>query len=255
MMFDPVTLLICIIIFLYGAVIGSFLNVCIFRIPKGENIAVVRSHCLSCGYNLKWYDNIPLLSYICLRGSCRKCHAHISLQYPIIEAMNAIVYLAIFIINGLTIESGIYCLAFSAFIVLSVIDFRTQEIPVGINIFLLVLGLIHTLLDYRNVLTYVIGLFSVSLVLAIIYYASKGLAIGGGDVKLMAVTGLLFGWKLNLLGFILGCIFASIIHPLRMKIGKEGNVLAMGPYLCAGVAIAALFGNDLIVLYLKLCGF
>lgn len=252
MYFDPIITMIFILIFLYGLVIGSFLNVAIFRIPKNENIAIVRSHCQSCGYNLKWYDNIPLLSYICLRGKCRKCQTHISLQYPIIEAANALLYVLVFLINGLNVESGIYCLAFSAFIVLSVIDARTFEIPIGINYFLLALGLIHLCLDYKSWLLYVIGLFSVSVFLMILYYASKGAAIGGGDVKLMAVTGLLFGWKVNILGFLIGCVLASIIHVIRMRISKADRVLAMGPYLAAGVAIAALYGKEFIDWYLKL---
>lgn len=243
-----------IIIFLYGLCIGSFLNVCIYRIPKNENIAVVRSHCLKCGYNLKWYDNIPLLSYICLKGRCRSCKAHISLQYPIIEAVNAVLYVLIFMIHGISVESGIYCLAFSAFIVLSVIDERTYEIPLGINIFILALGLIHLGLDFKSWLHYVIGLFSVSIVLAIIYYVSNGRAIGGGDVKLMAATGLLFGWKINILGFVLGCILGSVIHIIRMRVSKAENVLAMGPYLAAGVALAALYGDKFIVWYLNLLG-
>lgn len=242
------------IIFLYGLCIGSFLNVCIYRIPKGENIAIVRSHCLSCGYNLKWYDNIPLISYICLGGRCRKCREHISLQYPIIEAINAILYVCVFLINGLNVESGIYCLTFSAFLVLSIIDFRTYEIPVGINVFILALGLIHLGLDPSSWLHYVIGLFSVSVILAIIYYASNGRAIGGGDVKLMAATGLLVGWKLNVLGFLFGCVLGSIIHVIRMRVSKADHVLAMGPYLAAGVAIAMLYGDRFLEWYLSLIG-
>lgn len=243
-----------IFILLFGLCIGSFLNVCIFRIPKGENIAVVGSHCLVCGYNLKWYDNIPLLSYICLKGRCRSCHTQISMQYPIIEAVNGIVYVLTFLINGMNIKSGIICLCFSAFIVLSVIDYRTYEIHPGINLFILALGIINLIMDCGNFINYLIGFVSVSLFLAIIYYASKGTAIGGGDVKLMAATGLLFGWKINIAGFLIGCILGSIIHLLRMRISKADHVLAMGPYLCMGVAIAALYGERLIELYLELYG-
>ena len=169
----PLTILISIIIFLYGIVIGSFLNVLIYRIPKKENIAIKRSHCMECGYQLKWYDLIPIFSYLFLRGRCRKCGARISVQYPIIEAVNGILYVLLFLKHGLTIETLLYCLLFSALLALSIIDFRTFEIPVGFNYFILVLGIARIATDYRNWLLYVIGLVSVSVVLLIIFLISK----------------------------------------------------------------------------------
>lgn len=237
-------------IFLFGVVIGSFLNVCIFRIPKGESIAKERSHCMSCGYQLKWYDLIPLFSYLFLRGKCRKCRTKISPQYPIIEGTNGVLYVLICLVHGFNLESAIYCLMASALLTLSVIDFRTYEIPFGSNVFLLVLGIVHTIFDYQNWLLYVIGLVSVSLFLEILLLASGGRAIGGGDVKLMGACGLLLGWKNILLAFLIGCILGSVIHLIRMKVSHEQHVLAMGPYLSAGIFLAALFGNDLINLYL-----
>ena len=247
----PLTLILSIIIFLYGIVIGSFLNVLIYRIPKHENIATKRSHCMECGYQLKWYDLIPLFSYLFLRGRCRKCAARISIQYPIIEAVNGILYVLIFLRYGLTIETLLYCLLFSALLALSVIDFRTFEIPVGFNIFILILGLIRVATDYKNWLLYLIGLVSVSLFLFAIFAITKGRGIGGGDVKLMAATGLLLGWKLNLLGFVMGCILGSIIHIIRMKVSKEGRTLAMGPYLSLGVVLTVFFGEYIISWYMS----
>ena len=247
----PLTLILSIIIFLYGIVIGSFLNVLIYRIPKHENIATKRSHCMECGYQLKWYDLIPLFSYLFLRGRCRKCGTRISIQYPIIEAANGILYVLIFLRYGLTIETLLYCLLFSALLALSVIDFRTFEIPVGFNIFILILGLVRVATDYKNWLLYLIGLVSVSLFLFAIFAISKGRGIGGGDVKLMAATGLLLGWKLNLLGFVMGCILGSIIHIIRMKVSKEGRTLAMGPYLSLGVVLTVFFGEYIISWYMS----
>ena len=247
----PLTLILSIIIFLYGIVIGSFLNVLIYRLPKHENIATKRSHCMECGYQLKWYDLIPLFSYLFLRGRCRKCGTRISIQYPIIEAVNGILYVLIFLRYGLTIETLLYCLLFSALLALSVIDFRTFEIPVGFNIFILILGLVRVATDYRNWLLYLIGLVSVSLFLFAIFAISKGRGIGGGDVKLMAATGLLLGWKLNLLGFVMGCILGSIIHIIRMKVSKEGRTLAMGPYLSLGVVLTVFFGEYIISWYMS----
>ncbi len=246
--------LIYLFIFLYGITIGSFLNVVIYRVPKHENIAVTRSHCMTCGYQLRWFDLIPLFSWLALRGRCRKCKAKISVQYPIIEAANGIIYVITFAVHGLSIESAIYCLLFSALLALSVIDFRTFEIPFGINVFILTLGVVHLGLDYLNWRHYVIGLLSVSIFLAILYYLSGGRAIGGGDVKLMGAAGLLIGWKLIILAFFLGCIFGSVIHIIRMKLTKAEHVLAMGPYLSAGIFLSALWGDQMIEWYLRLYG-
>lgn len=243
-----------IIVFLYGIIIGSFLNVCIYRIPKKENIATTRSHCMSCGYQLKWYDLVPLFSYLVLRGRCRKCGSKISVQYPIIEALNGALYLLVFWRYGMSVDSLLYCLLFSALIVLSVIDFRTYEIPLGINIFILTLGLIHMVTDLSLWSSYVIGFFSVSVPLLLIYLVTKGRGIGGGDVKLMAVAGLLIGWKLNVLGFLLGCILGSVIHLCRMKLSGESHVLAMGPYLAMGIGLSVLWGEQMIAWYLSFIG-
>ena len=237
------------IIFLFGIVIGSFLNVCIFRIPKKEDIVKMSSHCMSCGYHLKWYDMVPIFSFLALRGKCRKCGAKLSVQYPLIEAANGILYVCIVWTGGIGIESLLYCLMASALLVLSVIDFRTYEIPFGINLFILALGLVRAVTDFSNILTYLIGSLSVSIVLAILYYATGGRAIGGGDVKLMAACGLLLGWKLIILAFLLGCVLGAVIHVIRMKVSGEGRVLAMGPYLAMGVLIAALWGGRLLTWY------
>lgn len=249
------TIILYIIVFLYGIVIGSFLNVCIYRLPKKENIVKVRSHCMNCGYGLQWYDLIPLFSYLFLGGRCRKCKEKISIQYPIIEALNGILYLMVFTKYGISMETLLYCLLASALLTLSVIDFRTYEIPVGINVFILALGLIRIGVDYTNWSHYAIGLVCVSGVLFLIYWFSKGNAIGGGDVKLMAACGLLLGWKLILFGFVAGCMIGSILHLLRMKISKEGHVLALGPYLSMGVMTAVLWGDSFLAWYMGYLGF
>lgn len=246
------TILLYIIVFLYGIVIGSFLNVCIYRIPEKQNIVKVRSHCMSCGYQLKWYDLIPLFSYICLGGRCRKCRAKLSVQYPLIEALNGILYVVIVYVNGVSVESLLYCLLTSALITLSMIDVRTYEIPFGINLFILALGLIRVGLDYRNFVSYGIGFLAVSAFLYLLFVLSKGRAIGGGDIKLMAACGLLLGWKLIILAFLIGCVLGSVIHIVRMKVSKADHVLAMGPYLSMGVFIAMLWGNRFLQWYMSL---
>lgn len=239
-------------VFIYGIVIGSFLNVCIYRLPLQENIVTTRSHCMKCGYQLRWYDLVPLFSYLFLGGKCRKCKEKISVQYPVIEALNGVFYVLIVAECGVTLESLLYCLLFSALIVLSVIDFRTYEIPVGINWFIAALGVVRVVTDYQNWLQYIIGMICVSGFLLLIYWVTKGRGIGGGDIKLMAASGLLLGWQQNLLAFALGCIIGSVIHLIRMRISEEGNVLALGPYLAAGIAISALWGPEFINWYVSL---
>ena len=246
------TILFSIIVFLYGIIIGSFLNVCIYRLPKKENIVTTRSHCMQCGYQLKWYDLIPLFSWLALGGRCRKCKAKISVQYPIIEALNGVLYLLVFARFGVSTECLLYCLLASALIVLSVIDFRTYEIPFGINVFIAGLGLVRILTDLSNWVEYVIGFFAVSLFLYVIYLLTRGRGIGGGDIKLMAASGLLLGWQCNILAFLLGCIIGSVCHVIRMRVTKAEHVLALGPYLSIGIFLCAMWGRELINWYLSM---
>ena len=152
----------------------------------------------------------------------------------------------------MNVDSLLYCLLTSALFVLSIIDFRTYEIPLGINIFILALGLIYSAYDYHNLLSHVIGFFAVSVFLYVIILITKGRGIGGGDMKLMAVCGLMLGWKLIILAFLLGCIIGSIIHVIRMRVSKCDHVLALGPYLSIGVFIAMLFGNQMIAWYFSI---
>lgn len=243
-----------IVIFLFGIILGSFLNVCICRIPLGESVAGPRSHCMNCGYQLAWYDLVPLFSYLFLRGRCRRCHTHVSLQYPLVEASNGILYLWIFAVHGYQWVSLIYCAMASALLTLSVIDARTREIPFGINIFLALTGLVRLALDYQHWYLYVIGAVCVSGFLGILYLCSKGRAIGGGDIKLMGACGLILGWKLILLAFFAGCVLASVIHLFRMWFSGAERVLAMGPYLSAGIFLSALYGGNIIQWYLSLLG-
>lgn len=243
-----ILILLYIIIFLYGTVIGSFLNVCIYRIPRKESL-LPYSHCMSCGKRLHWYDMFPVFSYILLRGRCRNCKARISLQYPLIEAFNGISYLIVFMANGISMESVLYCLMASALLVISVIDERTFEIPVVLNLFLFGLGIISCIIDRENLMEHLVGMVSVSLALYLLYVISGGRAIGGGDVKLMGAVGLILGWKLIILAFFTGCILGAFIHVLRMKFSKAEHMLAMGPYLSAGILIAALWGDRMIEWY------
>ena len=142
----------------------------------------------------------------------------------------------------------------SALLTLSLIDWRTYEIPFGINVFLFILGIAAAWLDRGNITSHLIGLICVSAFLEILFLVSGGSAIGGGDVKLMASCGLILGWKLIILAFLLGCIIGSVVHVIRIKISGAGRVLAMGPYLSVGIFLAALWGNTWISWYIGLLG-
>ena len=243
-MLTQLTIFLYIVIFLYGIVIGSFLNVLIFRIPKKENI-VQSSHCMSCGRKLGWRDMVPVFSYIMLRGRCRQCGAKISIQYPLIEALNGVLYVIVFMANGFTFSSVLYCLMTSALIVITVIDERTFRIPVSQNLFLGLLGIIMTVYDYRHIVSHLIGAFCVSLFLYGLYYFSSGKAIGGGDIKLMFAAGFLLGWKATVVGFFIGLILGGIygvICLVRRSHGKNDH-FAFGPFLSVGLAIALFCGN------------
>ncbi|MGN0373890.1 MAG: prepilin peptidase [Butyrivibrio sp.] len=241
-----------VLIFIFGTVVGSFVNVLIYRLPKKENIVVVNSHCMSCGHRLKWYDLVPLFSWMFLRGRCRYCGSKVSVQYPLVEAINGFGYVLIFLICGMNLSSILYVLCFSMLVAISVIDWRTYEIPFGLNVTIFVLGIIQCAVDYRNWPLYLIGMVGVSGFLLLLFIITGGRGIGGGDIKLMFAAGLLIGWKKSILALILGCIIGSVIHLILMKVSKKGRMLAFGPYLSAGILLAILFGDQLINRYMEL---
>ena len=240
------------IVFIFGITIGSFLNVCMLRIPAGGSIVTTPSSCPKCHKRLMWYELVPILSWIALRGKCKSCKSPISKQYPLVELINGLLWVLVVWGNGFTLQALLYCFVASALFVIAVIDERTQEIPVGLNIFIGVLGAGNALLNLENISTYIIGFFVVSGVLTLVLMLTSGRGIGGGDIKLMAVCGLLLGWKLIILAFFIGCILGSIIHISRMKLSHKSNILAFGPYLAMGVFISMNWGNGILQWYFSL---
>lgn len=237
--------------FIYGVITGSFLNVCIYRIPQKENIVSKRSHCMACGNVLKWYELIPLVSFLLQGGKCRKCRIKLSWQYPLVELCNGLIWVWTYFIYGFTLESILYCLCASVLIVISMIDLKTFEIPPGCNLFLLVLGIARMAADLAHWQDYVIGFFAVSGFFFVLYLLTKGRGMGGGDIKLMAAAGLLLGWQKIILAMILGCVLGSVIHLILMKVQKKERLLAFGPYLAAGIELAVLYGEKMIHWYLS----
>lgn len=144
----------------------------------------------------------------------------------------------------------LYILFISALIALSIIDIKTYEIPLWINISIFILGLVHLGLDYTNWISYLIGLFAISVPLLLIAIVTKGNGMGGGDIKLMAAAGLFLGGKLIVFAFLLACIIGSVIHVCRMIFFKADRKLAFGPYLSAGMIISLLYGEQIIGWYI-----
>lgn len=240
-----------IIALLYGIAIGSFLNVCIYRIPLGEEIVKTSSHCMTCGYKLKWYDNIPIFSYVLLKGCCRQCHTKLSPQYPLVEATNGLLYVLIILAKGVHLMSIVYCLLGSVLIVISMISARTGQIPIGLLVCTFVLGVAATVIDYQNLWLHLIGGVAVSVFLLLIHWISNGNGVTIGDVLLMASCGLLLGWQLVIPAFFLGCAIGALTYTVcRQKItGKP--IVALAPYLSIGVMLMALWGYTFLGWYVK----
>ncbi len=247
-------ILMAIVLALFGLCVGSFLNVLIYRLPKGEEFIRTPSHCMRCGHPLKWYENIPVLSWLLQGGKCRACGGRISAQYPIVECLNAAMWLLTgWIYRGDWLTTALYCGLFSMLLVLSIIDWRTFTIPNGINLSIFLLGLVRLVTDLPNWPQYLIGMGSVSLVFALLYLLTRGNGLGMGDIKLVAAAGLLLGWQNMLLAVLVGSVSGAVIHSIRMR-GGEGHKLAFGPYLAAGIWLAALAGDPIISAYLRLFG-
>ncbi|PKM96174.1 MAG: prepilin peptidase [Firmicutes bacterium HGW-Firmicutes-1] len=235
-----------------GILIGSFLNVCIYRIPKKQDIIYTPSHCFNCSHKLAWYDLVPVFTYLVLRGKCRYCQAKISIQYPIIELSNGAAYMGIFAIYGLSKETIIYSALFSILLVIAMIDYKHYIIPNGMVITLAVLAIVNTVFNIQNWLNYLIGFLIASIILLIIAVVTQG-KMGGGDIKLMAVAGLLLGWQKILLALMLGSVVGAVIGLtlIALKIIKREQMIPFGPFLTFGIMVSALFGQEIISWYLS----
>lgn len=234
-----------------GLCVGSFCNVLIFRIPKGEEFVRSHSHCMTCGHVLRWYENIPLVSWLALGGRCSTCKAPISKQYPIVEAVNGFCWLLAVLVGGDWVTAVLLSLLSSILLVLALIDWRTFTIPNGLNLAILVLGVVRVITDGANWLHYLIGMVSVGGLFLLLHVLTGGRGLGMGDVKLMGAAGLLLGWMNILLAMIIGSVSGAVIHSVRMRKGA-GSKLAFGPYLALGIWVAAFFGDAMWSAYLGL---
>lgn len=265
-----------------GLKIGSFLNVCIVRIPRRRSIVSPRSYCTHCGQALKPYDNIPLISFLLLRGKCRFCKKTISWQYPVVEAMTTVIFWGTFASYGLQWKTAVLVVFFSALIVLVFVDLNHRLLPDVITLPGIALGMVLSLLvgiedDVGTALVQLAGLpdsagrwgwLASSLLGAVVcggflwlvgavYFKLKGVeGLGGGDPKLMGMVGAFLGVKLGLLTIMLGSVLGALIGLAYIKTtGKDYRYpLPFGSFLGVAAIGAALWGEQLLSWYLGITG-
>jgi leader peptidase (prepilin peptidase)/N-methyltransferase len=240
-----------------GLAVGSFLNVCIHRIPRRASIVSPGSSCPHCGYVLRWYDNIPVVSYaLLLGGRCRQCKASISIRYPIIEVITMIVFVLHYVILGLDIILIPRLLFATALIVLFAIDLEHHLLPDVITLPGIVVGLAFSVLTPPGIVDALIGTVAGGGVLWLLgeaYYRYSGQeGMGGGDVKMLAMIGAFLGWKLMLLTLILSSFLGALVGGLMLAIGKGGlkSALPYGTFLAVGALFSSLVGDPLVAWYL-----
>lgn len=260
---------IAIFMFIAGAIVGSFLNVCIVRMPHEKSVVAPRSHCVHCKKTIPWYDNIPFVSYLMLRGKCRFCGAKISARYFIVELITAFAFLFFYRYFGLTALLWPYLFMISGFIVATFVDFEHRIIPDEISIGGMIAGLVFSLLIPQlhdvaaqgrplilvhlhslglGLLGVLIGGGSIYLMGMLGDFLFKKESMGGGDVKLMAMIGAFMGWKMAILTFFIAPFFGAIFGIIE-KIRTKDTAIAYGPFLVLG-AIICLFWGDAIIAWI-----
>lgn len=241
------TVLSAILFFMLGSVIGSFLNVLAYRIPIKESIVKGRSHCTTCGKQIKNIDLIPIFSWIFLGGKCRYCKSRISARYMIVELITGLSYLSAFLALGLTAQLIYAALLFPVLIILSLWDMDHKEIPYTCSILIAIMGIVSIFTSQVPWYEHLIGAVIIAVPFGVLCFFG---AMGGGDVQLMAAAGLLLGWSVvpaAMVGIILGALFGILVKAVTKK-----NVIVFGPFLSIGIGVGFLWGTDIINAYLGL---
>ncbi|NLM43588.1 MAG: prepilin peptidase [Clostridiales bacterium] len=247
-----------ILIFLLGMIIGSFLNICIYRIPKIESIVFPESHCIHCSTPLKCYNLTSVLKFLFLKGKCRFCEGKIIPQFPIVECLNGLIYLILFYYFELSLEFIYYSSIISILIMISVIDYYHQIIPDFLLFLIIIITVSYTLINYfiirKSILLIdsIIGFFAAGFFFILIALISNG-GMGGGDIKLISILGFILGLKkivLNIvLSFIIGAIVSIFLLLSRKKSRKDP--IPFGPFINISFIISILWGEPLIQFYIN----
>lgn len=244
------------IIFLYGLLIGSFLNVCIYRIPREESIVFPSSHCFGCGTNLKWYDLVPVFSYMVQKGKCRYCGEKISSQYPIIELFNGMLYLLVYMKFGFTLAFFFYCILFSILLVVALIDLKHMIIPDTLILCIFILNILYKITAYVllkepfNIVQSVGGLILSGLLFILIIFLSKG-GMGEGDVTLISSLGFILGIKDIFLTIFLSFVVGAVISVFLLTTKTKGrkDPIPFGPFIIFSFFIVVFWGNQIVQWY------
>ena len=242
--------------FALGSCVGSFLNVCIYRMPREQSIVRPRSRCTHCRRKIAWHDNVPLLSYLSLGGRCRHCRKPISWRYPVVEALTGLSTVAVLARFGAGVVGVVYLAFVCALIVASFIDLEFQIIPDEISLGGLALGVALSVLLpslhgtdsrwlalERSVIGLLVGgglLYGTGLLGDFVFRKES---MGGGDIKLLAMAGSILGWKLVALTFFLAPILA-LIPGLFVLLFKRSHLIPYGPFLSLGLVLSLFFGSE-----------
>ncbi|TSA09637.1 MAG: prepilin peptidase [Deltaproteobacteria bacterium] len=242
-----------------GLCVGSFLNVLIYRLPLQKSVIHPASACPNCGIPIRWYDNIPVLSYLLLRGKCRHCQSRISLRYPIVELVTGLLSLAIFFRYGVSWACLFYFIFISALIAIIFIDFDHQIIPDVITYPGIVTGFISSLI-LPNI-TYSDSLIGIILGGGILYLIALGYlmlakreGMGGGDIKLLSMIGAFLGWQALPFTILVSALLGSVVGIIAMlKTGKDAKMaIPFGPFLSIGAILYLFWGKAVTQWYLGL---
>jgi leader peptidase (prepilin peptidase)/N-methyltransferase len=241
-----------------GLLIGSFLNVCILRLPEGLSIVRPASRCPGCGHGLAWYENVPVVSFLILRARCRNCGAPISWQYPLIEMITCAVFVAATLQFGFSWLLLSRVIFGSALIVLFMIDLRHHILPNGITLPGIVVGFAFSLLTEPGWMASLIGIVAGGGILLAIaegyYLVRREQGLGMGDVKMLAMIGAFLGWKLMILTLVFSSLVGSIVG-VGMIVSGKGSMkyaLPFGTFLAIGAALSATVGPALLDWYFDL---
>jgi leader peptidase (prepilin peptidase)/N-methyltransferase len=241
---------------LAGLMVGSFLNVCIYRLPKRESIVWPASHCTACARSLAWFENVPVVSWLVLRGRCRTCGTRISAVYPLVELTTGVVFAGVAIIYGLSPLLFVRLVFACALIVLFVIDLQHRILPNAITLPGIATGFLASFFLPPGWLSSLIGLIAgggILFALAEAYYRLRGIeGLGMGDVKMLAMIGAVLGWPLMLLTLILASFAGSVVGVGLMASGRGGMQAALpfGTFLALGALVAAVAGDPILSWYL-----
>ena len=245
--------------FVYGAIVGSFLNVCICRLPENRSVVSPPSSCPSCGYRIRWYDNIPIASFLLLGGRCRSCKAPISIRYPLVELTNGLLTVMLFIKFGPTLTFLAFFLLCSALVAVTFIDLDHQIIPDAISLPGIVAGFAFSFfLPWLGWKASLIGLLAGGGSLLLVAYGYQLLTgkegMGGGDIKLLAMMGAFLGWKsIPFILFSASLVGSVIGVSVMLARGRDSKLaIPFGPFLAFGAILYIFYGSRIIAWYLGL---